>query len=375
MRLLDKYMFRELLAPLGFCLGGFLIFWLSFDLLTSLDDLQAHKLRGIDVLEYYAVRTPEFIVTVLPMALLLAVLYALGRHAKHNELTAMRVAGLSMWRVCLPHIMVGCTASLAFFALNELCVPNTQLRAEQVLNKRICTTNRDSVFLVRNYGFTNARQKRTWQFGTYDLQTAEMTDVKIDWEQPDGNYVELIAKRAFWTAGTWRFYDVWQNVYSADPAKSPTPIGRNHFDELPMPAFSETPQQIRSEINISTKLSKRIGKRADIPLLELYNYIQLHPELSKQDHAWFYTRFHGRLAAPLTCLVAVLIAIPFGAGLGWRNVYVGVASSISLCFGYFVLMQLGLALGSGGYVPPLLGAWLPNLLFALSSVWLITQLP
>ena len=32
MRLLDRYLLRELLVPLGYCLGGFLIFWISFDL-------------------------------------------------------------------------------------------------------------------------------------------------------------------------------------------------------------------------------------------------------------------------------------------------------------------------------------------------------
>ncbi len=374
MRVLDRYILRELLVPLGFCLAGFVLFWISFELLTELGDLQTHKLRGIDVLEYYAVRSPEFIVTVLPIALLLAVLYALGRHAKHNELIAMRAAGLSVWRVCAPHIIVGVAASFVLFALNELWVPDTEQKAERVLKRRIAPgDNPVSAVLVRNYGFTNARQKRTWQFGTYNPYTTEMTEPKIDWERPDGTFVELIAKRASWKQGVWTFYDVWQNVYSADPAKSTTPISRNHFDALPVPAFTETPQQIRSEIKISTRLSKRIGKRADIPLIELYNYIQLHPELSGRDRAWFYTKFHGRLAAPWTCLVAVLIAIPFGAGLGSRNVYVGVASSVGLCFTYFVLMQLGLALGSGGYVPPLLAAWLPNSLFGLSGVVLITR--
>jgi len=374
MRLLDRYMLRELLVPLGFCLCGFLVFWVSFDLLTELGELQAHKLRGVDVLEYYAVRTPEFIVTVLPMALLLAVLYALGRHSKYNELTAMRAAGLSVWRVCTPHIIIGLAASAVFFALNEVWVPDTEQQAERVLTRRIARADdHSSTMLVRNYGFTNARQKRTWQFGAYNLHTAEMTDPKIDWERPDGTYVELIAKQARWDRGVWTFYDVWQNVYSIDPAKNATPISRNHFDALPVPAFSETPEQIRSEIKISARLGRRIGKRADIPLVELYNYIQLHPELNGLDRAWFYTKLHGRLAAPWTCLVAVLIAIPFGAGLGARNVYIGVASSVGLCFAYFVLLQLGLALGSGGYISPLLGAWLPNFIFGLSSLGLLAR--
>ena len=76
------------------------------------------------------------------------------------------------------------------------------------------------------------------------------------------------------------------------------------------------------------------------------------------------TKFHGRLAAAWTCLVVVLIALPFGADSGRRNVFVGVASSIVICFAYFVFLQLALALGTGGWVVPWVAAWAPNGFFA-----------
>src|SRR5258708_25424824 len=102
MRLLDRYLFRELLAPLAYCLGGFLIFWISFSLFNDLDKLQTAKLRLFDVIEYSIAMTPEFLVTALPVALLLALLYTLTHHARHNEITAMRPAGLRLCRVCPP---------------------------------------------------------------------------------------------------------------------------------------------------------------------------------------------------------------------------------------------------------------------------------
>jgi lipopolysaccharide export system permease protein len=69
-------------------------------------------------------------------------------------------------------------------------------------------------------------------------------------------------------------------------------------------------------------------------------------------------------------LVVVLIAIPFGAASGRRNVFVGVASSILICFVYFVLQQVGLALGTGGWLPPWLAGWCPNLAFGITGLWL-----
>src|ERR1035441_3747532 len=71
MRLLDRYLFRELLTPMAYCLGGFLIFWISYDLFTELDDLQRQKLHLLDVVGYSIAKTPEFLVTILPVALLL----------------------------------------------------------------------------------------------------------------------------------------------------------------------------------------------------------------------------------------------------------------------------------------------------------------
>ena len=44
MRLLDRYLLRELLIPLSYCLGGILIFWISFDLIAGIDDLQRRQL-------------------------------------------------------------------------------------------------------------------------------------------------------------------------------------------------------------------------------------------------------------------------------------------------------------------------------------------
>ncbi len=110
-----------------------------------------------------------------------------------------------------------------------------------------------------------------------------------------------------------------------------------------------------------------------MPIKDLVNYLRLHPYPLRSDRAWLYTKLEGRLAAPWTCLVVVLIAIPFGAAGGRRNVFVGVASSIVICFVYFVLLQIGLALGTSGRLPPWLAAWFPNLSFGFAGLWMTAR--
>src|SRR5690349_7468662 len=107
MRLLDRYLLRELLVPLFYCLSGFVLLWICLDLFNELNMFQKAKLHGNDIAEYYLVSTPDVLVIVLPMALLLALLYALTNHARHHEITAIRAAGISMWRLCLPYLGIG----------------------------------------------------------------------------------------------------------------------------------------------------------------------------------------------------------------------------------------------------------------------------
>lgn len=61
MRLLDRYLLRELMIPLLYCLGGFLIFFVSADLMNELPMLQGKGLNGWDIAEFYVFKLPELL--------------------------------------------------------------------------------------------------------------------------------------------------------------------------------------------------------------------------------------------------------------------------------------------------------------------------
>jgi len=373
MRLLDRYLLREMLVPLGYCLSGFLVFWVAFDLFSELGDLQEHKMRAGDIALYYLLKAPELLVIILPMALLLALLYALTNHARYHEITAIRAAGVSLWRLSLPYFSVGLLASLLLFALNELWVPDGLEAADRIKKRHdFRAAGALPPHQVRDLAFVNERDGRKWKIGIYNSETGEMTKPQVIWTHSDGSRSWLFAERAIRTNGVWTFFG--QVRQYTDTETSALLIPTPQTNVLPMPAFSETPEQIKSEIKLANSGSLRGAKKADIPINEILNYLRLHPRPSPSESSRLYTKLQGRLAAPWTCLVVVLIALPFGAASGRRNVFVGVASSILICFIYFVLQQLGLALGSGGYVPPWLAAWFPNLAFGLVGLSLTAAL-
>ena len=369
MRLLDRYLLREFFVPLGYCLCGFLILWIFFDLFAETNTFQSKKLHGGDIAQYYLVNMPETLAIILPITVLLALLYTLTNHARHHEITAIRAAGVGLWRLCVPYLAVGFIASVGLFALNELVVPDSSDAADKILNRRAPKTAGSlRPNQVGNLGFSNSRDERKWLIGIYDTDTAEMTNVKVNWKLSDGSSRWLIADRAVRTNDEWMFYNV--SEYSEAPGTGALPLPVLQTNVLALPEFTETPDEIKSEIKISgaNRPGARSTKLPDLSIREILSYLSLHPQPQRENE--LYTKLHGRLAAPWTCFVAVLIAIPFGAGGGRRNVFVGVASSIVICLLYYFLQPLCLTFGSAGYMPPWLAAWLPNLVFGTAGLWM-----
>ena len=163
MRLLDRYLLRELLIPFGYCLGGFLIFWTAFDLFLKLNDFQNAGLTLLEVGKYYMVQSPELLIIILPIALLLSLLYALANHARHHELTAIRAAGVSLWRLSLPYFAVGLILSGMSFLANELWVPDSADAARVLLEGRQAAT---AGLRRETSGRWTSGTRRTVEFGT-----------------------------------------------------------------------------------------------------------------------------------------------------------------------------------------------------------------
>jgi lipopolysaccharide export system permease protein len=361
MRLLDRYLLRELIIPFGYCLVGFSIFWISFDLSSNLSNFQRHHLQAWDVLEYYLAKLPELYVVILPVTLLLALLYTLTGHARHQELIAIRAAGVSLLRISMPYFGMGLVIGLSLFSLNEFLVPQSTETTENILSRyETNQTQSASGDWVFNFGFTNARERRTWVIQAYNRSTGAMRSPHVVWVLADGTRQEFYAEHGAWINGHWIFTNVQEFVY---PPTAGTMLSPVRSDSRVMSELTETPEEIRVQIKIGRIKSLRQARQAQLSIRELLLYKRLHPEDSDKD-----TLLYGRLAAPWTCMVIVLIALPFGVATGRRNVFVGVASSILICFAYFVCQQLALALGYGGRLPAWLAGWLPNLLFAALAI-------
>ena len=383
MRMLDRYLLRELLVPLFYCLVGFQVFWLAFDLYSHLDEYRDVGLSSSQITQLCLMKLPELLTTVLPVALLLALLYALTNHARHNELVAMCAAGVSLWRICLPYLAVGIMFGGVMFGVSEILGPHASARAaELAVNagpSRTASDWRGPINIVRGEG----TGRQSIENARFNLKTGEMRGFVAELATTDGGRIKFLPQdngaRAEWKLNGWMFYRVLRQIY---PKGSDFPQEEKILDAIHLETLRITPGDLRARERIQALHQKfainklKIGKHLLFTVAELRGFQQAQPDLKPGDplYAQVNTQLHGRLAQPWMCVVVVLIALPFGAFFGRRSAFVGVAASVVLCLAYFILFRVGLALGTGGKLAPMAAAWLPNAIFAIVGIGLSWRL-
>jgi len=365
MRLHDRYLFRELITPLAFCLGAFLILGISLFFEQQINTIHERKLTGLETVEYCAAGLPEFFVLILPILLLLALLYALTHHARHNEITALRAAGVSLWRLCAPYFVAGLIATGLSFVINEVTVPACNQWAQDILNRHVKKDADPKETPKGLTGIYNKRENRSWKFVHFDEHTTLMQNPTVSWTLSDGSWRAVCSDTAFYTNNVWTFFNA--QMYAQAGAHGDLKKSGSVTNVLAMPEFDESPQQIGLLLKFADSQTLRASGNTEIPLKVLWELMQNKANLRADDINAVQTKFYGRFALPFTCFVVVLMAIPFGAASGRRNLFFGVAGSIFIGFAYFVLQRVSLALGINGQLPGWLAAWLPNMLFAVTG--------
>jgi lipopolysaccharide export system permease protein len=323
-----------------------------------------------DIVEYYVVTLPELLVEqVLPVSLLLALLYTLTNLSRCNELTAMRAAGVGLWRLSMPYIVVGAIFGMLVMVIGEYWLPGASDRAKFIMERRVVGPEQQD--WVSNLELYNETSRRDWSIGRFNRRTSELQHPRVQWALGNGTNELIGARWGNYNGGEWNFYDavVWQWRDNDPPAYA----GSN---AVLRETFVETPAWLRSEIRVNAlnPSDAAKGQGTQLSIREILEFIRLHSQISPEKKAMLLTQLNGRLAAPFTCLAVVLIALPFGARAGRHNVFVGVASSIFICFGYFILQRLSFGLGVGGYLPPVLAAWLPNMVCGVAGLALLAQM-
>jgi lipopolysaccharide export system permease protein len=355
MRLLDRYVIRNFLQAYFYCIAGFISIWLIFDISDNISTFIDEHFGFMLTVRYYLTQVPEVFIILLPVALLLALLFSLGRMSRSNEIVSMLTAGVSIPRVLTPLITMGLITVAASLWLNYSLAPHAEMA-----KKNFIATARSHQFTVQGQIFRNRTDLRTWFIQSFRPGHNIFNNVQVLQQDGHDNIVEsYLTPRATYhpETKTWELENV--KVVHYDTAGNIT--DEKMLPSLKIEHWSETPFRLGSA-NVRAEY---------LSFPELRQYLHFNSDFPVTLLAPFRTHLQYRIALPWTCLVVVCIAAPLGIGYSRRGVLASVASAVVLVFSMNFLTHLFLALGEGDRISPILAAWTPNVIFTIIGLYLL----
>jgi LPS export ABC transporter permease LptG len=301
--------------------------------------------------------SPQILHLIIPVAVLVSVLVTFGILARRNEITAMKAAGISIYRATLPALALGTIVSMGLFGLAEFILPSMNKVANRDFNvikgrpPQASTATEQRWILgsdgrIYHYDYLERRREGDSLYGLtiYDVAPER-------WELRDILYVA----RASWNGVSYDLERGWRRTF------------------LPRPDFLDIAQARTREIEAPSYFVQEQRPADTLRFGELRRHIA-SLELLGLDVTSLRVQLHRKLAFPLVCVVMTLLGIPFAFVVARRGALYGIAASVLIAIVYWACLAIFDALGNNGLLPPLLAAWAPNLLFGGGGLYLMFTL-
>ena len=358
MRRLDRYVVRHFLQAYFYCVAGFISIWFIFDVSDNISTFLDQRISRVLILKYYLTQVPQILVVLLPVALLLALLFSLGRLSRSNEIVSMLTSGVSLPRILAPLLLIGLLTTAASTALNYSLAPHGEYARKRLLED---PGSRRQLLGLTAQIFRNRTDNRTWFIQQFFPGENKFNNVHIVQQDANDHIVTAyIATTVFYHPDNraWELrqtkivhYDEVGNIIETVP----------YVESLMITDWNETPFRL-SSANVR-------AEHLSVP--ELRDYLEYNSDFPGTLLAPFATHLQYRIAQPWACAVVGLIAASLGVGYSRRGVLSNVAAAILLVFAMNFAMHLFLALGEGARIPTWAAAWIPIAVFAFVGLVLL----
>ncbi len=345
--LLDRYLVREFLVYLGLGVGIGATLFVVVDLLQTLDRYLRTKPPLRYILEHFVYRLPAGLYDGLPMIVLVATIFLFLALSRQHELTALKAAGVSLYRVSLPVLLLAFAVSVGSGVFQETVLPFLNSKGEEV----------DRIKIRGELPRHLQRRTQIW------YRSSESRFFRVDLLDPPGQQMDgvmvleidrtfrllnrLDAARAFWSQRGWEFERGAFREFASDGSVESVPFRLTSL---------ELPESISDFIQIQ--------KPADtMSFRELQAYMQKLQESGHQVGKYV-VQLYSKLSFPLVHVIMALVAIPFALLWPRGGRVIGIALAIAISMGYWVVNSLALAFAKADLLPPLLAAWTANVVFA-----------
>lgn len=371
MKTIRRLIYKEICVAVAFVLLAFLSLFFFFDFVEELTDLGKPSPLSPDLvydlpraLLYVGLLMPNRVYELLPIAVLIGSVFVLARLAQGSEYTILRTSGLGPWRALRTLLGLGSIFVALTFALGDYVAP---------------LADRTAQLLKANFqGRISLGQTGAW---LKDRQTYSHFSVNVGSMTPQGALTHI---RLFEFDNQGFLVSTLQaqsGQIENDDSWTLNHVQRREFDTAGLESARITHTQLdtmRWPSGITAEMvSVALLRPERMRTTDLYTYIQ-HLEANGQTSQRYQIEFWRKVFYPLSCLVMVVLALPF-AYLHFRSgsitgyVFGGVMAGIS----FFLLNNVFGYIGNLNQWQPWLAAASPAMIYSLISLgafgWLVLR--
>ena len=353
MKIITRYLFKEFFTLFIASLIIFLFIFLIIEFFGKIDNFLEANVPMRVVLRFFVLQIPFTVQQMIPPAVLISVMLMLGIMNKHNEILALKNCGINLFSLFFPLFVISLFIGIGSFFLSESIVPITRSKANAIWNIQVEKKNLQGAYKLSQFWYKG--KGSIYQIRTYDIKKNLMEGFTIFVFDKNFNLTKRIdAKKATWAEGMWHLYDgLIQNIEPNGVRQSIR--FTHHTIDLP-----ENPQNFERSMKSPEEMSFWELKRYTRKLMqEGYDSIRGQVELNI------------KIAFPFISLVFTAVGIPLALRKRKGGIPLSITLAIGMSFLYLLTFGLSRSLALSQALPPILGAWLANLLFLLFGIYLM----
>jgi LPS export ABC transporter permease LptF/LPS export ABC transporter permease LptG len=345
--IIDRYLMRQYLLLIGVGLLVGAAFSVIVDLVQSLDRFLRAKPPWMYITQHFLYLVPRELYKGLPLIMLVATVFLFVSLTRQRELDALKAAGMSLYRACVPILLIAFLMSVGALVFQETALPLIATKAEEVDRVKIRGFPPRHLQQQGQMWYRSS-DRRFLKIGLLDPVARSLDGLIVLDLTPDFRLIDrLDVRRAQWVSGGW---EMWGGIArQIGPSQQ---VQSRSFDHRVM----ELPEHIDDFI--------RVQKLPDaMSFLELRAYVAKLRDGGHQVETYL-VQLYSKLAFPLVHLIMALVAIPFALAAprsGGRAVGIGVAIGVAVA--YWLVHSVALAFARADLLPPALAAWSANIIF------------
>lgn len=359
-KLLDWYIIKKFIGTYVYSIALIISISIVFDVNENLAKFaQFHAPLKAIVLDYYANFVPYFANLFSPLFVFISVIFFTTKLASNSEIISMLAAGVSFKRLMRPYMISCVLISTLSFYLSAYVIPHgtvVKQNFETMYKNKKRVTSSDNVMLQVDKGviaYIQHYDNRSKKGYGFSLDKFENKKLVSHFTAMEIQYDTISDSKYHWTAKNWKMRELrGLREHITHGTKKDTLIRIEPTDLV----YSKGQQETFTSPELSVYISRQIDRGSS-------NVVQYQVE------------YHKRIASSFASFILTTIGVSLSSRKrkGGMGLYLGIG--LTLSFGYILLQTVSSSFAINAGAPPMLAAWIPNIIFAVVAYFCYRKAP